>query len=173
MGGFVAQTVAIEHPERVERLVLVASYTTAANDVVGELAREIAALADPVPRDFVRGFQESTVYGPLPEGFLDAVVAESRKLPARVWQAVMAGVLEVSSRDRLHLVRTPTSILWGDRDSVFPFEEQERLRASIAGAVLHVLPETGHALHWEQPERFVRVLTAFVESTPPGGARAL
>jgi pimeloyl-ACP methyl ester carboxylesterase len=162
MGGFVAQCVAIEHPERVERLVLAASYTTAANDVVRELAREIAALADPVPRDFVRAFQASTAYGPLPEGFLEAVVAESLKLPARVWQAVMDGVREVSSRDRLHLVRAPTAILWGDRDAVFPFEEQERLRASIAGAALHVLPETGHALHWEQPERFVRELGAFI-----------
>jgi non-heme chloroperoxidase len=41
----------------------------------------------------VRAFQESTVAQPIPAGFLEAIVAESRKLPARVWKAYLQGIL--------------------------------------------------------------------------------
>jgi len=32
---------------------------------------------------------------------------------------------------------------------------------------LKVYPETGHAAHWERPERVVRDLEAFIEETSP------
>ncbi|HEU0252778.1 MAG TPA: alpha/beta fold hydrolase, partial [Pyrinomonadaceae bacterium] len=70
MGSFVAQHVAIEAPERVSKLVLVASGTTVRNDAVTELQREINALPDKVPEKFARDFQLSTIFQRLPEQFL-------------------------------------------------------------------------------------------------------
>ena len=56
------------------------------NEPVVELGKEMLALEDPVPPEFVREFQESTIYYPVPEEFLETVVSESLKLPARVWR---------------------------------------------------------------------------------------
>ena len=85
MGSFVAQQVVAAAPERVARLVLIGSATTPRNIVgISEFVRAIDSLADPVPPQFAREFQVSTIHHPVPEAFLDEAVAVSLKLPARV-----------------------------------------------------------------------------------------
>jgi non-heme chloroperoxidase len=116
----------------------------------------------------VREFQESTIYYPVPEEFLETVVSESLKLPARVWRDYIEGVvLTVDHAARLDGIDVPTLILWGEQDALFPREEQERLAAAIPGATLKMYPETGHAVHWERPEWVVRDLEAFIKNTRP------
>lgn len=161
MGSLVALRLALDHPERVARLVLVGS-TPSAKEAMHGLAQEIAAFADPVPVAFVRGFQESAVCRPVPAAFFEQVVAESRKLPARVWQAIAADLARFDVRAELGRVRCPTLLVWGDRDAFFGRAEQEALRDGIPGASLLVYEGTGHTPHWEEPERFARDLTAFV-----------
>jgi pimeloyl-ACP methyl ester carboxylesterase len=162
MGSFVAQQVALMAPHRVERLVLIGSATTIRNEATLELQRSLETLTDPVPAQFARDFQESTVYRSLPEGFMDRAVAESLKLPARVWRAVLGGLLAGDCRDRLGEIRTPALILWGERDSFFSRAEQDALAAGLPNARLKVYPGTGHALHWEQPAQFARDLGQFL-----------
>jgi pimeloyl-ACP methyl ester carboxylesterase len=166
MGSFVAQKLALDYPERVDRLVLVGSSTTSVSEAVLGLWEQVRALTDPVPPEFVRAFQAGTAYGALPGPFLDRIVAESGKLPARVWRAVLAGLLAADGPGELGRVCCPALVLWGDRETVFPRAEQERLLGTIPGAALRVYPETGHALHWEQPERFAEDLRTFLQARP-------
>src|SRR5215475_7008511 len=119
MGSLVAQGVALAAPERVERLVIVGSATTVRNETVVEFRQAVEKLVDPVPEEFAREFQVSCVHQPVPNEFMDRIVAQSRKLPARVWRAVMAGMLAGDYKTRLGDIRTPTPIVWGDRDAFF------------------------------------------------------
>jgi pimeloyl-ACP methyl ester carboxylesterase len=168
-GSFMAQRVALRYPHRVSRCVLIGSATTLLNNEgLRELGKEMLALEDPVPPEFVREFQESTIYYPVPEEFLETVVSESLKLPARVWRDYWEGVvLTVDHAARLDGIGVPTLILGGEQDALFPREEQERLAAAIPGATLKLYPETGHAVHWERPEWVVRDLEAFIKNTRP------
>jgi non-heme chloroperoxidase len=166
MGSFVAQQAALRAPERVSRLVHVGSTTTPRTiDGMAALQATVDSLDDPVPESFGREFQESTVYQPLPREFMDMVVAESLKLPARVWQSLILGMLATDPADGLRAAAIPTLVLWGDRAVVARRAEQEALVAMIGTATLRVYPETGHALHWERPADFVRDLEAFVRQT--------
>ncbi len=168
-GALFAQRVALSYPRRVGRLVLVGAQTPA-NEAVSGLREEVQALEDPVPPEFVREFQESTIYQPVPQEFLDTVVSESLKLPAQVWRDYMEqAVLSIDHDYVLPLreIDVPTLILWGEQDPLFPREEQERLAAAIPGATLKVYPETGHAVHWDRPEWVVRDLEAFMKDTRP------
>jgi non-heme chloroperoxidase len=168
-GALFAQRVALSYPRRVSRLVLVGPQTPANESVMG-LVEEVRALEDPVPPEFVREFQESTVYQPVPQEFLDTVVSESLKLPARVWRDYLEeAVLSIDHDYVLPLreIDVPTLILWGEQDPLFPREEQERLAAAIPGATLKVYPETGHAVHWDRPEWVVRDLEEFMQDTHP------
>ncbi len=166
MGSVVAQQLALAAPERIARLVLVGSVAAPAQSaVLIELDRTVRSLGDSIPVDFVREFQQSTVYQPLPAGFMDHAVAESLKLPAGVWRGLIAGLLATDAPVDLGTSRIPTLILWGDRDTVFPRTEQDALVKMIGTAELAVYPETGHALHWERPEQFVRDLDAFMGRT--------
>ncbi len=165
MGSVVAQQVAIESPERTLGLVLAGSFASLrANPGVQELwDAAIANLADPVDPAFVREFQESTLAQPIPPAFLDAAVEESLKLPARVWRAIWEGFLRDDLFGELGRIRARTLIVWGARDAFCPRSEQDALAAAIARSTLVVYPDAGHALHWEEPERFAADLAAFVE----------
>jgi pimeloyl-ACP methyl ester carboxylesterase len=123
----------------------------------------VSTLTDPIDPAFVREFQESTLARPVPPAFLDTVVRESLKVPARVWRAVFENFLKADFSAQLGEIKMPTLIVWGDRDAICPRSEQEALAAAIAGARLVVYSDTGHALHWEEPERFAADLVAFAE----------
>jgi pimeloyl-ACP methyl ester carboxylesterase len=171
-GALFAQRVVLSYPHRVSRLVLVGAQTPAneANEMVLGLQEEVRALEDPVPPEFVRAFQEGTIHQPVPQEFLDTVVSESLKLPARVWRDYLEGAVLSIDQDYvlpLRKIDVPTLILWGEQDPLFPREEQERLAAAIPGATLKVYPETGHAVHWDRPEWVVRDLEAFMKETRP------
>jgi pimeloyl-ACP methyl ester carboxylesterase len=166
MGSFVAQQVAVTAPDRVKRLVLIGSATSVRNNEVLELEQAVSQLEDPVPARFVREFQLGTTYRSLPQQFLKRVIQESLKVPARVWREVMAGMLQSPSASApLTAIRVPTLILWGDRETIFPRAEQDSLAAAIPNSVLKIYPETGHGLHWEQPEQFVRDFDEFMTRT--------
>jgi non-heme chloroperoxidase len=168
-GGFIAQRVALDYPHRVSRLVLIAAGATLLdNEAVMGLGEEMLALEDPISPEFVREFQESMMYHPGPDEFLDTVVSESLKLPARVWRDYWEGVaLAPYDASRLGEIKAPTLILWGEQDIIFSREDQEQLAAAIPGATLKVYPETGHAVHWDRPEQVVRDLEAFMKDSRP------
>lgn len=167
-GSYTAQQFALDHPERTVALVLMGAFRAVVRDPgVEELEAAIAALEDPVDPAFVRAFQESTITRRLPPGALDQVVAESRKLPAHVWKAALAGVLEAAPPTETGTITAPTRILWGDRDQYIPRGEQVLLNAAIPGSELIVYDGTGHALHWEEPARAAADVAAFVNPRGP------
>jgi non-heme chloroperoxidase len=166
MGTFVAQQAALVAPARVAGLVLIGSATTARNQVTLELEQALAQLPDTVPEEFAREFQSSTIHHPVPEAFLDRVVAECRKVPARVWRAALAGLIRTERFAGLDGWTIPTLLIWGDRDAMFSRAEQEALVSTLPIASLRVYRETGHAPHWERPKQVARDLERYLRSGP-------
>jgi non-heme chloroperoxidase len=159
LGALVAQRFALDHPARTRGLVLVGWRGYPRPSAVAALG----ALEDPIDPGFVRAFQEASLARPVPPAFLDAMVRESLKVPARVWREVVAAVRADDFSAELGTIAAPTLIAWGDRDATCPRSEQEALAATIAGARLLVYPGAGHCLHWEEPARFAADLAAFAE----------
>ena len=159
MGSFVAQQIAVRSPERVARLVLVASGSPQ-TEAMYTLLSATAGLSDPVPEEFCREFQMSTISRPLSPDFIDAVVKGSSKVPLRVWTGCLEGLLRHAPP--LQQIACPTTILWGDRDSVFSREEQEELRSRIPEAELRIATGVGHAYHWEAPGQFLNELESLL-----------
>jgi non-heme chloroperoxidase len=164
-GGFVARRFAMDHPERTLGLVLIGSPATLQGKPgVRELwDSTVSKLEDPIDPAFIREFQESTLTQPVPTAFLEEVVQESLKVPARVWKATLEGLMEEDFPGELDRIQAPTLIIWGDQDAIVPRSDQEALLEAIAGSRLEVCPGAGHALYWEQPERVASGLVAFVK----------
>jgi pimeloyl-ACP methyl ester carboxylesterase len=144
-GAFFAQRVALSHPPRVSRLVLVGAQRPAneANEVVLGLQEEVRALEDPVPPEFVRAFQEGTIHYPVPREFLDTVVSESSKLPARVWRDYWEGAVLSIDQDyvlELREIDVPTLMLWGGAGSPLPARRTGTARGSDPWGHLEGLP---------------------------------
>jgi pimeloyl-ACP methyl ester carboxylesterase len=181
MGGFVAAELAIEHPHRVDRLVLVsaAGITTEhqRNERVLALMRrfEIAlawAATHPSPRFFKR---------PRGRRGLQLVFAHPQKIPAALLfeQTKGAGkpgfidALDAISayplRDRLERITVPTLIVWGERDRLVPVGDADVFEELIPDARKLVYADTGHVAMLERPARFNRDLDAFLGSDPLEG----
>ncbi len=120
MGSFVAMQTALDWPERVERLILIGTASTANTDPVKELVTAISELKDPVPVDFVREFQVSTSSNSVPADFIEGVVRESMKLPARVWRSAIAGVIARDYKPELGRIKVPVTIFWGEKEKHLP-----------------------------------------------------
>ena len=175
MGGSVAQRFALDYPERTQGLVLAGPFPrceairTSRNS--GTPSVDADRSGGP---SFVVGFQESTLAQPVPERFFETVIQESLKVPARVWKAVFAGLLQEDFSSELAKIKVPTLIVWGDRDAILsPTETRTRLARAIPTSRLVVYSETGHALHWEEPEHFADDLVEFSPWVGPKGEQRI
>jgi non-heme chloroperoxidase len=167
MGAWVAERIAVSHPARVRGVVLAGAMGPIEdNRAADELVEVIAGLTDPVDPGFVTEFQLSTLAAPLPDGQIDAFVAESLKLPARVWREAVAGFFGLDVYADLAAIAAPALVLWGDRDAFSDRADQDRIVRSLPRARGRVYGGFGHALHWEQPSRFAADVAAFATAAP-------
>jgi pimeloyl-ACP methyl ester carboxylesterase len=165
MGATIAQRFALDYPEKTKALVLIGTISTfIGNEEVAGLYEAVSALDDPVDPNFIEDFQKSTVAKPLDPSFLQTVVSESLKIPARVLKAALAGLLNVNYIKELQAVKQPVLLVWGDQDNLTGRENQEQLLQSIMGARLSVYNGVGHSVHWEEPQRFAREIVEFVNN---------
>ena len=164
MGSVIAQKFAIDHADRTRGIVLVGSFAGFANNEAIQGFRQVLdTLNDPIEETFARGFQESTLAHPVPETFLHVVVQESLKVPSRVWKSIGYALFSSDYTNDLKKVTIPALIAWGDKDVFSPRKDQDALATTLPNARLLVYTGTGHALHWEEPEKFAHDLIAFIE----------
>lgn len=78
VGHSYGSLVAIAHPNRVERLVLIGTRFAERSPVVQEARAAVRDLPDPISIEFVRSFQAGTAYRPLPPEFFDRRFSTSR-----------------------------------------------------------------------------------------------
>jgi non-heme chloroperoxidase len=164
MGGIIAQQFALDYPQLTKALVIIDSNAGAeANPGLEEFIKEVSRLMDPVAAEFADAFIKGTVAKTIDPAFYKLQVAETMKVPAAVWKAAMKGLVSANYKAMLHNIYQPTLILWGDKDFITTRTEQDILATGIKNPTLIVYEGTGHALHWEEPERFVKDLLAFID----------
>jgi non-heme chloroperoxidase len=170
-GSFVARQVAIAHAPRVSRLVLIGTGAASLNDITREVQRSVRDLPEAVPVEFAREFQASTIFRPIAPEFFDALMAESLKMPGRLWRGIFDRLLELDDAESLCRIAAPTLLVWGDRDALFSRLDQDRVVASIPGARLTVYAETGHCPNWELPGEVANDLGRFMQTDEAGRTR--
>jgi non-heme chloroperoxidase len=163
MGSFVALQTTLDAPERVERLLIMGTATTARNADTQDLQKAFAELKDPLDENFVRDFQVGASSKTVPADFMDGIVRQSMKVPARVWKSAMDGVIAEDYQPNLGKIKIPTLIIWGENENVFPRQEQDILKAKIMNSTLKVYPSAGHSPQWEYPEKFAEDLNEFLK----------
>jgi 3-oxoadipate enol-lactonase len=168
MGGMIAQLVALRHPTRVERLVLIATHTGGPSVVPPTPAAMGALMADRSrPPDVIAREAMTTITAPgfaarHPEA-IEALVANAVRQPtppasfARQMQAILAS----DRSPRLADIHAPTLVIHGTDDPLVPYANGEHLARGIPGARLLTLAGCGHLPMWERPADLVRELSSF------------
>ena len=74
----------------------------------------------------------------------------------------------VDASDRLYLAQAiPFLLVWGERDPIIPVEHARAAHRLVPRKPARDLPDAGHFPHLDDPLRFVRLLTDFIETTEP------
>jgi pimeloyl-ACP methyl ester carboxylesterase len=162
MGTLVCQRLAERRPDLVRGLVLIGALAEFPADLAEELRSLAAALTDPIDEAFVREFQASTLAMPVPDELFEALVSESMRAPADVWQSTVAG-MRADRGSGPTGITAPTLLIWGDEDGLALRDQQERLLAALPESRLEVYRDSGHSPNWEQPVRVAADIAAFVQ----------
>ncbi|TNC71296.1 alpha/beta fold hydrolase [Rubellimicrobium roseum] len=164
-GGLVAQMVALGHPERAEGLVLAGAFPgMEGNPAIQDFwDGTIVHLGDELDLDFAREFQAGCVAQSPAPPIVEMAARESVRTPGWVFRESVHRAMALDLRPELSRIRVPTLLIWGGQDGFVSRDDQEDLRRGIPGARLLAYEEAGHAVHWEEPERFARDLTDFVD----------
>lgn len=63
-----------------------------------------------------------------------------------------------ADRSRYADIKVPTTLIWGDRDTLTPLDQARDINGLIAGSELIVMPATGHIPQVEDPAAFATIL---------------
>ena len=145
MGGLVAAGLAADHPERVDRLVLVDA---------GFLS------LDPTWRHRFTGPLKTLPWTSLT--LLPTLLRDvARAGPVRMALAT-AEVLRKDWRDKLPAITAPTLVVWGERDRICNPRIGEEIAAVVPGARLVIIRGAGHNPMWEKQAAFDREVVGFL-----------
>ena len=187
LGGGIAMQFAYQFPERLDRLVLVDSgglgnevslalraATLPGAEVVlpllfsrpilragkgiGTLLSKVGIHASANTRGLVEGV-ESLGNGPNRRAFVHTARSVIDPLGQRI-----------DARDRLYLSESvPTMLIWGERDPIIPVTHGYGAHELMPHSRLEVFPKAGHFPFNDDPQRFVEVISDFMETTEPAG----
>jgi pimeloyl-ACP methyl ester carboxylesterase len=163
MGAAVASLLAAKHPRRVAGLALLGAFADfAGNAAVVELRQDVQEMTDPIDSEFARAFQVSTIARMLDDDFIDLVVNDSQALPSFAWRGLIDALMAANLPAAFGKIVAPTTVIWGDCDAFVPHRDQQAIASAIRHATLRVLPDTGHAVHWDRPGETAALLTSLM-----------
>lgn len=171
-GGAVAAAIALDYPDRVEKLILVGAVTNNkptkymlmrlfGSPLIGDILSPLVVGS----RRLLR-LRMKRVYD-RHECVLDERRVYARHLPLRA-AATHRAIIRTVRRwdaDRIqrdaHLISQPTLLLWGENDSEVPLHDGEQLQNRIEDSRLIVFRKCGHLPHEEFPQAFIEVVADF------------
>lgn len=172
LGALVALQLAVDYPERVERMGLIGGAAHGATLLAR--APTVAALCGVTEgvsaEEHMLGLLDrlvSPAWRPFAELFLPQLLPRPAVTLAALrgqWGALAGYDL----RPHLAAIRVPTLILVGAEDALTPPTAAEHLRAGIPGAELRVIAGAGHAAMWEQPKEVLDAVMPFLDGSIAG-----
>jgi pimeloyl-ACP methyl ester carboxylesterase len=173
LGGGIAWRMALAHPSRIEKLILVDSdgYPTR------PISKPIAFYFAGVPingwmlrNTFPRGLMAQglrNVYGD-PEKVTPELVDRYRELAQckgnrqALIQRGRQWLRPATLSHRIAELKLPTLIIWGGRDRLIPPDTAERFHHDIAGSTMVMFDDLGHMPQEEDPVRTVAAVKPFL-----------
>ncbi len=168
-GGYIAQELAIGHPQRVRRLVLLATHYGGSQyrEALALLWAEIMNVAGLTPAQiFARGIEYATT----PEFFareremVAQLVSQRMNEPqtphATQFQFFSADAFD--SKERLHRISAQTLVIAGAQDRVVPLEFCEQLAKSIPNAQLTRIDGVAHLGFIERADVVNQAIISFL-----------
>ena len=167
LGGTIAMRVGIDHPERVERLVLVATSSRVGRSAAGwyrerraMVEHEDSWLRETLDRDTAEVYAQAP--NELEEGLL--IRRQSTADPRGYGNAcaAMAALFEAPLDPELGQIKAPVLIVASDLDQHCPPKAAEIIQSGIPGSRIEILRGAGHAIPVERPRELAAAINKFL-----------
>jgi 2-hydroxy-6-oxonona-2,4-dienedioate hydrolase len=172
LGGWVAARIALDHPERISRLVLNTTGGTRADPRVMGRIYSLSMRAVEAPTwEFVRERLEWLMADPSIVN--DDLVATRQAIYSQpgmiesmratlALQDMEIRLRNLISDDDLARIAAPTLVLWTSHDPTAPAEEGRRIAAIIPNAQFALMEDCGHWPQYESAEEFNQIHQKFL-----------
>jgi pimeloyl-ACP methyl ester carboxylesterase len=179
LGSFIAQELTLNYPQKVDRLILHATYC-GGNEAIyasGQAAETIMTLGSPQVLKNMTAEQQAMILAQImfpPEWLeehpeiLNTVIqlAPSRSAsPEIIQQQGFASGTWKGSCDRLANITQPTLLIVGDQDLLIPAANSIMMAQRIPDSWLVIIEGTGHGAMWQVPNEFTVDIQNFLETT--------
>lgn len=166
LGGMIAQELAIDTPERVARLVLICTTPGLpdAYPIPTATLQLIAESVDMEPAVALRKFVVNAL-GPEPGAELIEDILQRRLAnPPNPtgWGAQAAVGAGYTGGDRATQIAAPTLLISGTEDKVIDHRNSQLLAELIPDSTLLLIPDAGHLVFWEEPDRVADAIIEFL-----------
>lgn len=159
LGGHLALLYAIQYPEKIESVIL-----------TGSSGLYESAMGTSFPKrgnyEYIKKKTEDTFYRPevASKELVDEVfdIVNDRNKGIRVVATAKSAVRH-NLGDKLHKIKAPTLLIWGNNDKVTPPFVGDKFHELIENSELHFIDKCGHAPMMEEPEAFNDLLSDFLK----------
>lgn len=174
IGGYVAQSFVLRHPQLVRKLVLVGTGPRNGEPGTNPRVREIAGNPVPVLDDFLfLFFSPSETSQAAGRAFWERRHQRKDEDPASSVQSMqeqLAALMEWRQPrgeryEDLKTIKQPTLVVNGSNDIMVPTINSFTLSQYIPNAQLIVYPDAGHGSHFQYPKLFVAHTKLFLDAT--------
>ncbi|KUO14681.1 alpha/beta fold hydrolase [Streptomyces dysideae] len=159
MGGMIAQTIALTHPDRVDRLVLVNSIGKMAYSRGRGLLMAVSTLA-PFKLFVAANIQRAFAPGS-PREVVREYIRASADTPREVVMTLYGAMRAFDVLDRVGEIRVPTLMVHGYHDIQLPVGQMLRMAKAYPDAVVRII-DAGHELPVEKPEELTGAIAHFL-----------
>jgi pimeloyl-ACP methyl ester carboxylesterase len=183
MGGMIAQEIAINYPERVNKLVLASTSPggweehEAHPDILRVMGVNDSYRADSFSADDFRSMNTlkyiSTIISvAFSKRLYRMICVPVGTLYLRLAASGMEGIIQqieamadYDTRDRLHMIQAPTLVMTGTEDRLVPPRHSEVMASAIPNAKLVKVDGGSHALLVEMRKRFNKEILDFLRDS--------
>lgn len=162
LGSMIAQTMAVNYPEKIKKVVLESTAPVTPGDLGTYLYDTAKGFDENGPDDeFMSMWYENP--NPVDKKFLSYEMKESQKLPVYDWLQICKGFCYSDLTLVMSEIKCPVLILWGSADGFFGETEQNKVKELIPAAEFIAYDGNGHNIQWEIPEQMAKDVRAFLE----------
>lgn len=167
LGGFIAQQMAVDAPERVRALILICTAPKVDDEGASAQVQLLKALYGLSPEQAVEKKMEIEYVNPqkvraMP-GVMELLIADEIQRQANQnvhgWAQGAAACFNIE--ERLREIRAPTLVIQGGQDATFPPRWGKYYREHIQRAVLRIVDGTSHSIQIDQPEALAEAIIKF------------
>ncbi len=167
LGADVALYLTVNHPERIERLIIVSGGLIGASG-----AKKLRQNLLPASTEALRDQVETSFFGlpPMPRFMYERMMVDvAQDIPAQSDMLDSIPTDEAHIRSRLgQIFNIVTAIIWGGKDPVLPVGHAQALHAMLPGSATAIFKDTGHFPQLEHPEEFDDTLLFFLKQREGG-----